>query len=437
MSFDPVLARCSACRRDPCTTVPRSHSRHHRGLAADGRRLPDGGHAGHARGHGVPSHAAAAPDDGAGRPHRRVVRCSRPARLLLCGGGIRRCHRPHCTPYSPWHGCCARARLALAAPPSRRRRRLTPGGTCRGGSRRTMRARPVGPPRGVSVGRCHAVPAPVRLDRRFPLHLRPVSIGLSVIVVVMRCAGCARGPLYRNMTQFWLRVIGLLFAVGVATGLVMEMQFGTNWSRYSRSSGRVRQRPRAEALLAFFLESVFLAVRCWLEPGRPAAAPGVRALVALGRTSAPSGSWWPTRGSRLRRISARRARGALRAEVTDFWAVVFNPSTLQRLSTSCPLPGGGAFLVLSVAGFWMLRRRHVRSALGAAGIALPIAFAASLLQLFTGHWSAMGVSQYQPAKMAASRATTRLRHPPRCGSWDGWTSRGARDRGRAPGRVAF
>jgi cytochrome d ubiquinol oxidase subunit I len=113
----------------------------------------------------------------------------------------------------------------------------------------------------------------------------PLSIGLGVLLVAMEATYVkTRDPDYEQMTKFWVRVFGLIFAVGVATGIVMEFQFGTNWSTYSRFVGDVFGSPlAAEGIFAFFLESGFLALLLF---GWNRVKPGVHlfatAMVALG-----------------------------------------------------------------------------------------------------------------------------------------------------------
>ena len=234
----------------------------------------------------------------------------------------------------------------------------------------------------------------------------PLSIGLGVLLVIMEARYLAtKNELYLEMTKFWARIFGLIFALGVATGIVMEFQFGTNWSIYSRFVGDVfGSALAAEGIFAFFLESGFLAILLFgwnrVKKGTHFLA---TCMVALGAHFSAvwiivANSWQQTpAGHHL----VSHASG-LRAEIVDFWEMVFNPSTLHRLTHS--LAGAwqtGAFLVLSVAGFYLLRKKHLAFSQASLRIALPMAVIASLLQLFTGHHSAQGIAQTQPAKLAA------------------------------------
>jgi len=237
----------------------------------------------------------------------------------------------------------------------------------------------------------------------------PMSIGLGLILMIMEGTYLrTRNPLYHAMTRFWVRIFGLIFSIGVATGIVMEFQFGTNWSDYSRFVGDVfGSALAAEGIFAFFLESGFLAILLF---GWDRVSPRMHFLstcmVALGAMFSAvwivvANSWQQTpAGFHLAGEGAR-----MRAEITDFWAMVLNPSTLDRLShVLCGAWQAGATLVLSVSAYYLLRRRHERFARSSIKVALPVALIASLLQLLTGHSSAVMIGKHQPAKLAAFEA---------------------------------
>jgi cytochrome d ubiquinol oxidase subunit I len=234
----------------------------------------------------------------------------------------------------------------------------------------------------------------------------PLSIGLGVILVLMEALYLkTRNPLFQQMTRFWVRIFGLTFALGVATGVVMEFQFGTNWATYSRFVGDVfGSALAAEGIFAFFLESGFLAILLF---GWDKVSPRVHMLstcmVALGAHFSAiwiivANSWMQTPAGYHVVQSALRSR----AEVVDFWAVVFNPSTMVRLThTVLGAWQAAAFLVLSVSAFYLLKRRHVEFARTSMKIGLIVAVVASLGSLVTGDVSGRVVGRYQPAKLAA------------------------------------
>lgn len=237
----------------------------------------------------------------------------------------------------------------------------------------------------------------------------PLSIGLGVLLVIMEGMYLkTKNPLYERMTKFWVKVFALTFAIGVASGIVMEFEFGTNWATYSRFVGDVfGSALAAEGIFAFFLESGFLAV---LVFGWDKVSPRVHffstIMVSLG--SMLSAVWIVVANSWMQTPAGFHVVGEglnARAEITDFWAMVFNPSSMERLShvlSGCWL--AGAFLVISVSAYYLIRRKHVEFAKASMKIALGLALFASLFQLFTGHQSAIGVSENQPAKLAAYEA---------------------------------
>ena len=234
----------------------------------------------------------------------------------------------------------------------------------------------------------------------------PLSIGLGIILVMIEALWLKTGnPIYHQMARFWTRIFALTFAIGVATGIVMEFEFGTNWSTYSRYVGDVfGSALAAEGIFAFFLESGFLAVLLfgWDKVSR-----GMHffatCMVALGAHF--SAVWIIVANSWQQTPTGYHIVGeglSARAEITDFWAMVFNPSSMDRLGhTLCGAWQAGAFLVLSVSAFYLLRKRHVDFARVSLRVGLALAVVASILQLVTGHSSAAGVAKNQPAKLAA------------------------------------
>lgn len=234
----------------------------------------------------------------------------------------------------------------------------------------------------------------------------PLSIGLGVVLVIMEGMYLRTGQKkYEQMTRFWIKIFTLIFGIGVATGIVMEFEFGTNWATYSRYVGDIfGSALAAEGVFAFALESGFLGVLIF---GWNRVSPRVHffstIMVALG--SMFSAIWIVVANSWQQTPAGYHIVGEgmkARAEIIDFWAMVFNPSSMDRLSHV--LIGSflaGSFLVLSVNAYYILRKRHLSTAIPGFKIALVVATVAALLQLFTGHRSADGVSVNQPAKLAA------------------------------------
>ncbi|MGC9943810.1 MAG: cytochrome ubiquinol oxidase subunit I, partial [Verrucomicrobiota bacterium] len=176
----------------------------------------------------------------------------------------------------------------------------------------------------------------------------PLSIGLGVMLVIIEAAWLRTGdPVYHQMARFWTKVFALTFAIGVATGIVMEFEFGTNWATYSRFVGDVfGSALAAEGIFAFFLESGFLAVLLfgWDKVGRKLHFFST-CMVCLGAHF--SAVWIVVANSWMQTPAGYHIVGQgmhARAQVTDFWQVVFNPSFADRLfHTLCGAWSAGAF----------------------------------------------------------------------------------------------
>ncbi|MEM7656405.1 MAG: cytochrome ubiquinol oxidase subunit I [Bacteroidota bacterium] len=234
----------------------------------------------------------------------------------------------------------------------------------------------------------------------------PLSIGLGLIMVIMEGLYLrTKDEAYHRLAFFWTKIFALTFGIGVATGIVMEFEFGTNWATYSRYVGDIfGSALAAEGIFAFALESGFLGVLLF---GWNRVSPRVHFIATLGVWfgSMFSAIWIVVANSWQQTPTGFRIAGEgmeARAEIIDFWAMVFNPSSVDRL-THVWIGAflAGAFLVLSVHAYYLLKGRHVALSKRAFKIALVVATVASLSQLFTGHRSADGVSHNQPAKLAA------------------------------------
>src|ERR1041384_3006769 len=203
----------------------------------------------------------------------------------------------------------------------------------------------------------------------------PMSIGLGVVMVLMEGMYLKTGNvIYEKMTRFWVKIFALIFGIGVATGIVMEFEFGTNWAVYSRYVGDVfGSALAAEGIFAFALESGFLGILIF---GWNRVSPRVHffstIMVTLG--SMFSAIWIVVANSWQQTPTGYHIVGEgmkARAEITDFWAMVFNPSSVERiLHVWLGAFLAGAFLVLSVNAFYIVRKRHLEIAKPAFKIAL-------------------------------------------------------------------
>ncbi|MDB4583249.1 cytochrome ubiquinol oxidase subunit I [Draconibacterium sp.] len=234
----------------------------------------------------------------------------------------------------------------------------------------------------------------------------PLSIGLGLMMVIFESLYVKSGKKeYEILARFWTKIFAVTFGLGVATGIVMEFEFGTNWATYSRYVGDIfGSALAAEGIFAFALESGFLGVLLF---GWNKVKPWVHLVSTIGVFfgSMFSAVWIVVANSWQQTPAGYHIVGEglnARAEITDFWTMVFNPSSIDRI-THVWLGAllSGAFLVLSVHAYYLLKNRYVKISKKAFKIALVIATVFSLTQLFTGHRSADGIAKNQPAKLAA------------------------------------
>ncbi len=234
----------------------------------------------------------------------------------------------------------------------------------------------------------------------------PLSIGLGVALVIFEGMYLrTKDKHWEQLTKFWIKIFALIFGIGVATGIVMEFEFGTNWAAYSRYVGDIfGSALAAEGVFAFALESAFLGVLLF---GWNRVSPRVHFFSTIMVTfgSMFSAIWIVVANSWQQTPAGFKIIGEganARAEITDFWAMVFNPSSLDRIiHVWIGAFLAGSFLVLSVHAYYILKNRFVEQSKKAFGIILVIAAISALGQLFTGHGSAVGVTKNQPAKLAA------------------------------------
>lgn len=238
----------------------------------------------------------------------------------------------------------------------------------------------------------------------------PLTIGLSLVVVYLMAMRLRTGEaIYDSAARFWTRIFGVNFALGVATGIVMEFEFGTNWAVYSRYVGDVfGSALAAEGIFAFFLESGFLAVLLF---GWDRVSPRFHfiaaLLVSIGSIFSSvwitvANSWQQTPAGFVLRQRMIDGRLAQRAEITDFWAVVFSPSSMHRLvHTWFAAFILGAFFVMSIAAWYLLHGRHTDFARRSFTGALILGGVFSLAMLVSGDLQAVNVGKTQPSKLAA------------------------------------
>jgi cytochrome d ubiquinol oxidase subunit I len=238
----------------------------------------------------------------------------------------------------------------------------------------------------------------------------PLAIGVGAFLVFLEARYLkTKDPQFEVAAKFWTKIFALNFALGVASGIVMEFQFGTNWAAYSRYVGDVfGSALAAEGIFAFFLESGFLAILVFAWDRVSARMHFFATLmVALGSIFSAiwiivAISWQQTPAGFVIRDFATPAGIVKRAEITDFWSVVFNPSAMDRLAHV--ILGAlilGSFFVLSISAYYLLKNRHLDFARKSFTTALVAAAVASIAMLASGDSQGRIVARYQPAKLAA------------------------------------
>ena len=231
----------------------------------------------------------------------------------------------------------------------------------------------------------------------------PLSIGIGLIMAIFETKAFRSGSEKdAAAARFWVKLFTVTFAVGVATGITMEFSFGTNWADYSRFVGDIFGAPlAAEALLAFFLESVFLGVLLFGR-GRVGKKFYLASAWLVWFGSCLSALWILIANSWMQTpAGAELAADGSRAVITDFLAAAFNPSTLPRYGhTVTALLVMGAFVAMAIGGYYLLKKRHQDFAMKAVKIGSIVGIVATCGLLVFAHSSAVEVAEEQPTKLA-------------------------------------
>ena len=231
----------------------------------------------------------------------------------------------------------------------------------------------------------------------------PLSIGIGLIMAIFETKAFRSGSdKDAAAARFWVKLFTVTFAVGVATGITMEFSFGTNWADYSRFVGDIFGAPlAAEALLAFFLESVFLGVLLFGR-GRVGKKFYLASAWLVWFGSCLSALWILIANSWMQTpAGAELAADGSRAVITDFLAAAFNPSTLPRYGPPVTaLLVMGAFVAMAIGGYYLLKKRHQDFAMKAVKIGSIVGIVATCGLLFFAHSSAVEVAEEQPTKLA-------------------------------------
>ena len=232
----------------------------------------------------------------------------------------------------------------------------------------------------------------------------PLTLGLGFIICILESIYVRSGEeKWKNATKFWMKLFGVNFAIGVATGIILEFEFGTNWSNYSWFVGDIFGAPLAiEGVVAFFLEATFIGVMffgwnkvskrfhltsTWLAVGG-ATLSALWILVANAWMQNPAGMHFNP--------------DTVRAEMNSFGAVVLSPIAINKffhtVVSSWML---GSIFVIGISSWFLLKKSHKEFALDSIRIAMFVGIAAILLTWITAHGSAQQVAYKQPMKLAA------------------------------------
>ena len=243
----------------------------------------------------------------------------------------------------------------------------------------------------------------------------PLTIGLAVLLGIMETVYVMTGrEVWKRMTQFWGLLFGINFAMGVATGITMEFQFGTNWAYYSHYVGDVFGVPLAiEGMMAFFLEATFIGLFFF----------GWNHLSKVGHLAV---TWLVAIGSNLSALWILIANGwmqkptgasfnyeTMRMELVSLWDVLFNPVAQTKfVHTIGASYVTGAIFVLSISAWYLLRRRHIDFARRSMTVAASFGLASALCVVVLGDESGYVDTQNQKMKVAAIEAEWNTQPPP-------------------------
>ena len=233
----------------------------------------------------------------------------------------------------------------------------------------------------------------------------PLTLGLAVIMAVMETIYFIRkDDFWKKTAQFWMKMFGINFAVGIASGLILEFEFGTNWSNYSWFVGDIFGAPLAiEGILAFFMEATFVAVMFfgWDKVGKKF---HLASTWLTGIGASISALWILVANAWMQHpVGMEFNPDTVRNEMVDFWAVLSNPVAVSKFFHSV-LSGWmtGAVFVIGISCWYLLKKRETRFALASIRVAASVGIIGTFAVMFTGDSAAVHVAKYQPMKLAAA-----------------------------------
>lgn len=232
----------------------------------------------------------------------------------------------------------------------------------------------------------------------------PLTLGLGIIVAIMETIYWkSRDEKWLATTKFWMLLFGINFAIGVATGIILEFEFGTNWSNYSWFVGDIFGAPLAiEGILAFFMESTFIAVMFF---GWKKVSPKFHLastwLTAIGASI--SALWILVANAWMQHpVGMEFNPETMRNEMVDFWAIVTSPMAVYKFfhTVFSGWALAGVFVV-GISGWMLLKKRNVEHSFRSLKVGAAVGFVGILITILTGDGSAITVARHQPMKLAA------------------------------------
>lgn len=233
----------------------------------------------------------------------------------------------------------------------------------------------------------------------------PLTLGLAVIMAIMETIYVVKGDeFWKKTAKFWMKLFGINFAVGIATGIILEFEFGTNFSNYSWFVGDIFGAPLAiEGILAFFMEATFFAVMFfgWEKVSKHT---HLVATWLTGIGAAISAIWILVANSWMQHpVGMEFNPDTVRHEMVDFWALVLNPVAISKFFHSV-FSGWmtGSIFAIGISCWYLLKKREVRFALASIRVAAVVGIVGTFAVMLSGDSSAVHVAEYQPMKLAAA-----------------------------------
>lgn len=233
----------------------------------------------------------------------------------------------------------------------------------------------------------------------------PLTLGLAIIMASMETIYVVKGDeFWKKTAKFWMKLFAINFAIGIATGIILEFEFGTNWSNYSWFVGDIFGAPLAiEGIFAFFMEATFFAVMFfgWNKVSKRV---HLTATWLTGIGAAISAMWILVANAWMQHpVGMEFNPDTVRHEMVDFWALVLNPVAISKFFHSV-FSGWmtGAIFVIGISCWYLLKKRETRFALASIRVATIVGIIGTFAVMYSGDSSGVHAAQYQPMKLAAA-----------------------------------